>query len=101
MTNFFTKTDRVTRIPTSYNFAQHLDSAFVKMKNHLNTSRLIIIGLICSQLVSAIMIAALYGSIIKLGAELEEVKLIQDSQNIYTDGAITLAPLVQIGGKNE
>lgn len=101
MTNFFTKTARVTCIPTSYNFAQHLDSAFFKMKNHLNTSRVLIITLFVAQLLSAIVVTALWCSVIKLGAELEEVKLIQESKAYYTDGHITLAPLVQIGGENE
>ena len=86
---FFKPKDNVTRIPTAENFAHYVDNSIYQMKQHLNTSRLLIIGLLISQLVTGIILAGLINFVINEPAE-----------NYFQDGNIVLAPLEIIGGKD-
>jgi hypothetical protein len=79
MNTFFQKKANVTRIPTPQNFAHYVDNNIYEMKQHLNTSRLLIIGLLISQLVSGIVLAGLINFVINEPAE-----------NYFQDGDIVL-----------
>jgi hypothetical protein len=89
MNTFFQKKANVTRIPTPQNFAHYVDNNIYEMKQHLNTSRLLIIGLLISQLITGIVLAGLINFVINEPAE-----------NYFQDGGIVLAPLEIIGGKD-
>ena len=89
MNTFFQKKANVTRIPTPQNFAHYVDNNIYEMKQHLNTSRLLIIGLLISQLITGIVLAGLINFVINEPAE-----------NYFQDGDVVLAPLEIIGGKD-
>ncbi len=97
MNTFFMKKANVTRIPTPQNFAHYVDNNIYEMKQHLNTSRLLIIGLLISQLITGIVLAGLWNFCIQTGAKVEGYQLAQEGA--FKDGDIELIP-IQIGGKN-
>ena len=98
MNTFFQKKANVTRIPTPQNFAHYVDNNIYEMKQHLNTSRLIIIGLLFSQLITGIILGGLWTFCVETGAKVEGYELIQEGT--FKDGNIELAPIEIIGGKN-
>ena len=89
MNTFFQKKANVTRIPTPQNFAHYVDNNIYEMKQHLNTSRILIIGLLFSQLVTGIILAGLINFVVNEPAE-----------NLFEDNGIVLAPLEIVGGKD-
>ena len=95
---FFQKKANVTRIPTPQNFAHYVDNSIYEMKQHLNTSRLIINALIISQVVSWVIIGGLFNFCVQTGTQIEEYKILK--QKPFKSGNIELAPIEIIGGKN-
>ena len=98
MNTFFKPKGNVTRIPTPENFAHYVDNSLYQMKQHLNTSRLIIIGLLFSQLISGIVLAGLWNFCVQTGAKVEGYELVKEGT--FKDGNIELAPIEIIGGGN-
>lgn len=94
---FFTKREKVTQIPTPENFIHYVGNKFCQMKQHLNSSRILIILSLFIHLISGVVIGGLWTFSVQLGAEVEAIRLTQEGA-IFKDGNIELIP-IQIGGK--